>query len=145
MTPKLKGSHPWALILCYPRDQTPPPSPGIDYFWSLINSPATNGLDAWWQQMSGGMLDLFGSTVLGWYRLSNTLSDGSHDPGPCPAGDRHDHNGSDAYGPLSFHNDAVQLVATLVAGQSWSDKTGRITFQCTAVDDASATVQVNVG
>jgi len=74
MMPKLKGSHPWALILCYPSDQTAPAWPGISYFNDLINSPTANGLYAWWQQMSGGRLDLSGSAVLGWYGLSNTLA-----------------------------------------------------------------------
>src|SRR5262249_41070331 len=75
MTPKLKGSQPWALILGYPSDQTAPAWPSIDYFKSLISSPTANGLYTWWQQMSGGMLDLSGSAVLGWSRLSNPLAE----------------------------------------------------------------------
>jgi hypothetical protein len=75
MMAKLKGSHPWALILCNASDQSPPRWPGLDYFESLIASPGGGGLYTWWHEVSGGKLDLAGSKVFGWYRLSNTLAE----------------------------------------------------------------------
>jgi hypothetical protein len=68
MTPKVKGSHPWALILCNASDQDAPGWPGLDYFNAFIAEPGGNGLYTWWQQVSGGNLDLAGSKVFGWYR-----------------------------------------------------------------------------
>jgi hypothetical protein len=44
MTPKAKGSHPWALILCNASDQDAPSWPGRDYFNALIADPGGNGL-----------------------------------------------------------------------------------------------------
>src|SRR5215472_10727905 len=63
MTPKVKGSHPWALILCNTSDQPVPGWPGLDYFQTLIAAPNGNGLYTWWQQISGGRLDFQGSQV----------------------------------------------------------------------------------
>ncbi len=39
MMPKLKGSRPWALILCNPSDQAALSWPGLEYFRDLIASP----------------------------------------------------------------------------------------------------------
>ena len=102
-----------------------PHSPTGEYFLTMITP------DPFWR----------------WCRKCELMAfwDGSRDPGPCPKGGRHDHSGSGAYRPPSFTSDAVQLVATLVAGGSWSDPTGRVGFQCTAVDASSATVQANIG
>src|SRR5260221_9125747 len=74
MMPKVKGSHPWALILCNASDQSVPDWPPRDYFNSLIAAPDGGGLNTWWQQVSGGNLDLNHSIVLGWYGLSSTLA-----------------------------------------------------------------------
>jgi hypothetical protein len=79
MMPKLKGSHPWALILCRASDATIPAWPGRDYFSSLIGaSPSGTGLHAWWQQISGGNLDFAGSRVFGWYVLPASVAQIGH-------------------------------------------------------------------
>ena len=52
MTPKVKGSHPWALILCNASDQDAPGWPGLDYFNAFIAEPGGNGLYTWWQQVA---------------------------------------------------------------------------------------------
>jgi hypothetical protein len=63
------------MILCYPSDQTAPDWPPLDYFNNLIASPAGNGLYTWWQEVSGGNIDLAGSRVFGWYTLSKSLAE----------------------------------------------------------------------
>ena len=74
MLPKVKGSHPWAVILCNASDQVAPKVPALSYFHDLVASSSANGLYTWWQQISSGNLDLQGSNVFGWYSLPNTLA-----------------------------------------------------------------------
>jgi hypothetical protein len=75
MMAKVKGAHPWALILCHASDQTVPDWPALDYFNRLIASPTGNGLYTWWQQVSNGNLGFVGSAVFGWYGLSQSLAE----------------------------------------------------------------------
>jgi len=74
MTTKLKGSHPWVVILCCPSDRDVPSSPTPDYFTSFISEAGAGGAYDFWSQISGGRLDLAGSRVLGWYRLTQTVA-----------------------------------------------------------------------
>jgi hypothetical protein len=66
---KVRGSHPWALILCNAKDRPAPNWPERDYFDALIASPDAGGLYTWWRDISSGNLDFAGSNVFGWYRL----------------------------------------------------------------------------
>jgi hypothetical protein len=72
MAPKLKGSHPWAVILCVASDEKIPTWPPISYFQDLIRTPGRGGLYDYWNQASGGLLDFNGSYVYGWYQLTQT-------------------------------------------------------------------------
>lgn len=74
MTTKLKGSHPWLVIICCPSDRSVPSWPTPDYFRSFISEAGAGGLFDYWSQVSGQRLDLSGSRVLGWYKLTQTIA-----------------------------------------------------------------------
>jgi hypothetical protein len=74
MITKLKGSHPWLVILCCPSDRSVPTLPAPEYFAGFISGVGTGGLFDYWSQLSGGRFDLAGSRVLGWYRLTQTVA-----------------------------------------------------------------------
>src|SRR4030095_3734857 len=75
MIPKLKGSHPWLVILCCPIDRSVPASPAPAYFTSFISEAGAGGVFDFGAEISGGRLDLTGSRVLGWYRLTQTVAE----------------------------------------------------------------------
>src|SRR4030095_12776158 len=75
MIPKLKGCHPWLVILCCPVDRSVPASPAPAYFTSFISEAGAGGVFDFWAEMSGRRLDLTGSRVLGWYRLTQTVAE----------------------------------------------------------------------
>jgi hypothetical protein len=74
MAPKLKGSHPWAVILCVASDEKIPSWPPISHFLDLVSS-GHGGLYDYWNQVSGGLLDIKGSGVYGWYQLTKTAAE----------------------------------------------------------------------
>src|SRR5687767_14850144 len=74
VTTKLKGSHPWLVILCRPSDATLPPWPERDYFVKFISEPGAGGLYDYWSAISGQRLSLGGSRVFGWYSLTQTIA-----------------------------------------------------------------------
>ena len=69
MYPKLKGSHPWAVILCNASNLSPLTTPTILDFKDFIAGKEKEGLSDYWTQVSFGTIDLRGSNVFGWYTL----------------------------------------------------------------------------
>ncbi len=70
----MRGSQPWLVILCVPSDQSTPAWPDPAYFEGLI-TPSGGGLADYWSQVSNGSIDLTGSRVLGWYKLTQTVAE----------------------------------------------------------------------
>lgn len=70
----MKGSHPWLVILCVPSDRNIPAWPDLAYFKGLM-SPGSGGLADYWAQVSCGAIDLTGTRVLGWYKVTKTLAE----------------------------------------------------------------------
>ena len=121
MTPKLIGSHPWLVILCYPSDQAIPVWPSHQYFRQLMSGLGEGGLFDYWNEISGGRLSAAGPNVIssivpypgqsGWRHCNKCLSlafwDGSRLPGKCAGGDRHNHEQSSLY--ALAHSTAVEI------------------------------------
>jgi hypothetical protein len=82
-----------------------------------------------------------------WCRKCESMAfwDGSRSPGPCPAGDTHDHSASGAYIPPAFRVDVTQVVDdNLVTGGSWSDSGNHVRFDVLAMDASSGKVRVTL-
>ena len=70
MKPKVKGSQPWAVILCKTNECSDSQNLwSIDYFRSLIAEEGARGLNDYWSAISLGHIDLKGSEVFGWYNV----------------------------------------------------------------------------
>jgi hypothetical protein len=75
MTPKVWGTHPWAVVLCTTTGGNPAPAwPSVSYMQDLV-TPGTGGLADYWRDISHGLLDLTGSKVFGWYKIAAAPGD----------------------------------------------------------------------
>jgi hypothetical protein len=63
------------VILCRASDRDAPAWPPPQYFADFIGGHHAGGLYDYWLDVSYGQLDLQGSTVLGWYQLSQTAAE----------------------------------------------------------------------
>ncbi|MFN8525575.1 MAG: hypothetical protein U0821_20960 [Chloroflexota bacterium] len=71
---RLAGSRAWVSILCRFADatSTTPRDPG--YVSGLVSGASYPSLDNYWRENSGGLVDLNGSAVAGWYNLPQPRS-----------------------------------------------------------------------
>ncbi len=68
----VSGSQPWVSILCKFNDVGAEPK-SLPYFINMYNN-AFPGLDHYWRDQSYGMVNLTGSTAVGWFTLPRSRS-----------------------------------------------------------------------
>jgi hypothetical protein len=73
MYPKLKGSIKWAIICCNASDRSPLEKLSLTNIRDFISKDGAEGLFDYWKQVSFDSIDLKGSEVFGWYKLSFTV------------------------------------------------------------------------
>jgi hypothetical protein len=65
---------PWIVLKCQFADDTSTLI-ATQVLNDLFTTSGTGGMVDYWRDMSGGNVDLSGSTVAGWFRMSLTLAD----------------------------------------------------------------------
>jgi hypothetical protein len=125
MPPFLKGSKPFAVILCQFKD-VPLFHDGRHQITSFVAPSGRNGLFDFWRDVSYGNIDLVGSEVFGWFTMKYSLA---HD-GSDPAHDGH------TRGRIEWIAEAKRLATE--SGIDLSRFIGVIAVVNANVDDSSA-------
>jgi hypothetical protein len=79
MHPVLKGSAPWAVILCRYSD-VGIPDIARNRFFEMVTEFGNGGLFDYWQDNSHGNVSTAGSAVFGWYTMHYSFVNDSADP-----------------------------------------------------------------
>ena len=69
----ITGPQPWVTILCRFADSTGVTPHAVSYYQGLMGG-ATPGLDHYWREVSYDLINLTGSSVVGWYNLPQPRS-----------------------------------------------------------------------
>ena len=82
--PDVKGSTPWAVILCQFNDLPALTIPRSD-FTDFVAGPGKGGVFDYYKDISYGAIDLTGSRVFGWWTMKYSFfNDGAKPAGRCP-------------------------------------------------------------
>ena len=66
-----RGSAKWSVILCNFSD-SPAPTRDANFYRQMVVNSGTGGMADYWQAVSGGVMDVEGSVVMGWYTEPHT-------------------------------------------------------------------------